>query len=84
MADGLDEVPEDAPEALERLDEAVPAVPVVPEAEEVTLGVAPAGDPEAAGCWAAGFAVFDEQPVAVRATSALPARSAYCRRFMSW
>jgi hypothetical protein len=41
-----------------------------------------AGEPEVAGC-AAGFDELEEQPVAVRATRAEPARSAYRSRFMS-
>ena len=41
-----------------------------------------AGEPEVAGC-AAGFDELEEQPVAVRATRAEPAISAYCSRFMS-
>lgn len=59
----------------EALDEAAGVVAALLGAAEVVLEEAPAEDPEAAGCWAAGFEVLEEQPVAVRVTSALPTRS---------
>ncbi|NUR24641.1 MAG: hypothetical protein HOV83_02105 [Catenulispora sp.] len=63
--------------------EAALEVAVVAEEGAPVLELLATGDPEVAGGCAAGFDELEEQPVAVKATRAEPARSAYCSRFMS-